>query len=79
MASKKARFSEAAGSRSSPRRKEKVFIPGERSSPRKRKARGDGEKRAEPSRAVEEDGERDPGADGVELDDDTFKRVWCLE
>ncbi len=63
-----------AGARNSPRIKERVHIPGERSSPRKRKRRGEGEKRVEPE--LEGGGGRvELDGNGVELDEDTFKKV----
>lgn len=80
LTSKRAHLSGEVRARSSPRRKEaeKVFIPGERTSPRKRKGRGDREKRAESgvrAAAVQgEDGE-DLNESSVKLDDDTFQKV----
>ena len=69
--------------RASPRRKERVFIPGERTSPRKRKGRGTAGGDAEKILGAESGGEEaiegvageEVEEESVELDDDTFKKV----
>ena len=68
--------SKPTGSRSRGR-KQKVFIPGERTSPRKRKVRGDGGGNdMEKVEGVAERGKLSDLEDSsVELDDDTFKKV----
>lgn len=62
--------------RSSPRRKDKVFIPGERTSPRKRKGRGNGKAPNVVVSIEEMEGNGDlDDQGGVELDDETFQKV----
>ena len=61
--------------RSSPRRRDKVFIPGERTSPRKRKGRDNGKDPGVVSiEEMEENGNLDDEG-SVQLDDDTFQKV----
>jgi hypothetical protein len=57
--------------------KERVFIPGERSSPRKRKGRGSGEeKRVEPDVAEEKE---DHDESNIVLEDEIFAKVRCSD
>ena len=74
LAKKQSHLTRDSQARSSPRRKDKVFIPGERTSPRKRKGRGDREKGGESS-VKEREGGEDVNESSVELDEDTFKKV----
>lgn len=62
-------------------RRERVFIPGERSSPRKRKGHENAKEKGTgmgAEKQVQSDGKEkshDPNDSSVELDDDTFKQV----